>query len=208
MTLEQFFLMIKDPDLDLSRVNRFSIASHEQMKRRDILDLASYEELRAHTRPSVLALKEDLRLQLNDKLTLHFETRKTLIYQIQEILRVEGVTCEKEILEQLTIYNRILGSSQELAATLMIGIEGADERKKQLMNLKGLLDCIFLKLDDQSIVKASSLPCPQQDSFLAPVQFLRFKNNGQKPRAIIVKHPHLNLIMPISKKLVKRMENR
>ena len=53
----------------------------------EIKDLATYERVRAETRKTVIELRKLRRIQLGDRISVVFENRETVLYQIQEILR-------------------------------------------------------------------------------------------------------------------------
>ena len=59
------------------------------VQRSDIVDYQTYGDTREQTRTAALAAKRPRRVHLGEYLTMLFENRETLIYQIQEIMRAE-----------------------------------------------------------------------------------------------------------------------
>ena len=55
----------------------------------DIVGLRRYETIRQDFRRRIIELKQKRRISLGDRLSLVFENRPTVIFQIQEMLRVE-----------------------------------------------------------------------------------------------------------------------
>jgi hypothetical protein len=56
------------------------------------LGLAAYEKGRQDFRRRIIELKQKRRVSLGDRVSLVFENRETVIFQIQEMLRVERIT--------------------------------------------------------------------------------------------------------------------
>ena len=62
-----------------------------QITRDDLMSLEQYAEKRPEFRQQVLAHKKHRQVMLGPNATLYFEDRLTLLYQIQEMLRIEKV---------------------------------------------------------------------------------------------------------------------
>ena len=58
----------------------------------DILGSASYEIVRQDFRRRIIELKKKRRVSIGNKVSLLFENRDTVIFQIQEMLRVERIS--------------------------------------------------------------------------------------------------------------------
>ena len=61
-----------------------------QLSRSDLMSLEDYAEAREGFRRKVIEHKKHRRIQLGDHVTLYFEDRLTIQYQIQEMLRVSA----------------------------------------------------------------------------------------------------------------------
>ena len=97
-----------------------------------------YERQRDSYRQTIIALKRRRRITIGDKVTLVFENRETLRFQIQEMIRVERIVDPQKIQEELDVYNALLPNSGELSATLLIELTDADRMKEWLDLLMGL----------------------------------------------------------------------
>jgi len=93
-----------------------------KLTRADVLDLTAYEKERDARRAAVIALKRHRRLQLGDNLSLLFENRETVLYQVQEMVRTERIVQDERIQDELDAYNPLLPGDGELSATLFIEI--------------------------------------------------------------------------------------
>src|SRR5919112_4676000 len=92
----------------------------------DILGLATYERVRQQYRQKIIALKQKRRISVGDRVSLVFENRETVLFQIQEMLRAERITDVDRIREELVIYNELIPDSGELSATLFLEIENQE----------------------------------------------------------------------------------
>lgn len=108
------------------------------VERHELLELAAYEAVRERLRAEVLAVKQPRRVALGANMSLLFENRDTVRYQVQEMLRVERITGETEIGHELATYNELLAGDGELSATLLIEYAEAAERDVKLRALVGL----------------------------------------------------------------------
>lgn len=104
----------------------------------DIQPLSEYEQERAEFRRRIIALKARRRVAVGDLITLVFENRDTVRFQIQEMVRVEHLYDDEKIREELEIYNGLIPDDGELSATLFIEITEADRIKETLDRLMGI----------------------------------------------------------------------
>jgi Protein of unknown function (DUF3501) len=89
---------------------------------RDIANLHEYELERPDFRSRVIALKGRRRVALGPLMTLVFENRDTVRFQIQEMLRVERIVQPDKVQHEVDVYNELLPRPGEVAATLFIEI--------------------------------------------------------------------------------------
>jgi hypothetical protein len=108
------------------------------VQRSEIVDLAAYEAEREGFRARVIEAKQPRRLALGPNMTLLFENRDTVRYQVQEMLRVERITGEAEIGHELATYNELVPAAGELTATLLVEYPDVAERDRKLRELRGL----------------------------------------------------------------------
>src|SRR5919108_3689177 len=88
----------------------------------DVKDLVEYEKVREAMRARMIELKKDRRIGLGDNLTLLFENRETVLFQIQEMVRTERIVEDEKIREEIEAYRPLLPRPGELSATLFIEI--------------------------------------------------------------------------------------
>jgi len=93
----------------------------------DIVDRDTYAGLRPSYRAAVIDYKRSRRLAVGENITLLFEDRETLHFQIQEMLWVEGIALPEKIQHEIDTYNELLGGPGELGCTLLIEIDDRAE---------------------------------------------------------------------------------
>ena len=67
-----------------------------------------------------------------------FENRDTLLFQIQEMCRVERITDDAKIQDEIDVYGALLPRPGELSATLMIEIADKEQIKPVLDRFMGI----------------------------------------------------------------------
>jgi hypothetical protein len=108
------------------------------LTREDLLPLQEYEQQRESYRARIIALKQRRRLSLGKLISLVFENRDTLRFQIQEMLRAEHIMDSAKVQEELDVYNQLLPREHELSATLLIEITEEATMKEWLDRFMGL----------------------------------------------------------------------
>jgi len=108
------------------------------LTREDVLSIEDYEKQRESFRSRIIVLKQRRRISIGPLLTLVFENRETLRFQIQEMLRVERILDPAKVQDELNVYNALLPTSHELSATLLIEITEEAKMKEWLDRFMGL----------------------------------------------------------------------
>lgn len=86
----------------------------------DVLNFFEYEKVRAEMRGRVIDLKRVRRVPVGQHLSFVFENGDTVLFQIQEMCRVERITADARIQDEIDVYNALLPGPGELSATLFI----------------------------------------------------------------------------------------
>jgi hypothetical protein len=151
------------------------------VERNEIVDYVTYEERREAFRADILKAKAPRRVHVGEHLTLLFENRLTVQYQIQEMIRTERIVKEADIVHEINTYNELLGAEGELGCTLLIEIDDANIRAEKLKAWVNLPDNIYLKLEDGEKVFAQIDERQREEGKLSSVQFLKFDTKGRVP---------------------------
>jgi hypothetical protein len=146
--------------------------------RKEIVPLEEYAGLRAKYRDAVIAYKRDRRMALGDRVTLLFEDRETLRFQVQEMLWIERIAEPDRIQNELDVYNELMPGKGELSATLFIEITDMPEIRPELDRLIGLDERVALVLgsdDEEDRVSARFDETQLQEDRISAVHYLRFR---------------------------------
>lgn len=143
----------------------------------DLLPLEQYARERAAFRTRVLAHKRDRKIRIGEHVTLLFEDRLTIQYQIQEMLRAEKIFEAEGIAEELDSYNPLIPDGGNLKCTMLIEYDDVEVRKRELLRLRNIEHEVQLLVGDRAPIKAvadEDLP-RSNDEKTAAVHFLRFE---------------------------------
>lgn len=149
----------------------------EKLARADLLSLEAYAQQRSEFRARVLAHKKQRTLHLGEHLSLIFEDRLTVQYQVQEMLRIERIFEAAGIQEELDAYNPLIPDGHNLKATLMIEFPDEAQRRAELVRLRRIEHAVELSVHGHATVVAIADEDMQRsnDDKTAAVHFLRFE---------------------------------
>jgi len=149
----------------------------QKIKREDLYSLEKYAELREDMRAEMMAHKKNRRLAIGPNLTLYFEDRATIQYQIQEMLRIEKIFEAEGIDEELVTYNPLIPNGSNLKATMMVEFSDPDVRARELAKMLNIEKQIWITVDGHAPVH----PIADEDldrtteEKTSAVHFLRFE---------------------------------
>lgn len=148
-----------------------------KLSRADLMSLEEYAERRASFRAEVMEHKKTRQVSLSPHARLYFEDIKTIQYQIQEMLRIEKVFEAAGIQEELDAYNPLIPDGTNWKATFMLEYEDVEERHKQLGQLIGVEDKVWVRVEGFDKVYAiADEDLPREDEQkTSSVHFLRFE---------------------------------
>jgi Protein of unknown function (DUF3501) len=167
--------------------------------RSEIVDYVTYEETREAFRARVMEAKRPRRVHVGPYLTLLFENRLTMRYQIQEMMRAEHIVREADIRHEIETYNELLGGEGELGTTLLVEIDDRLVRDVKLAEWTELPERIVLVLDDGREVRARVDARQRDAKRLSAVQYLTFPVGGRVPVAVRVDLPGLQHIVELTR---------
>ncbi|MGB5367460.1 MAG: DUF3501 family protein [Polyangiales bacterium] len=159
--------------------------------RSEVLDYVSYGEQREQIRASALHAKSVRRILVGEYLTLLFENRETVRYQVQEMMRIERIVKETDIQHELDTYNELIHPKGTVGCTLMVGIDDEADRDVKLKAWLGLNEHIYAKLADGTLVRPNWDPRQVGEDRLSSVQYLSFDIGEEPPIAIGIGMPRI-----------------
>ncbi|HTH67547.1 MAG TPA: DUF3501 family protein [Rhodanobacter sp.] len=149
----------------------------QKLTRADLLSLEAYAQQRGEFRTRVMAHKKQRTVHLGEHLTLIFEDRLSIQYQVQEMLRIERIFEAGGIQDELDAYNPLVPDGSNLKATMLIEYADVEQRKRELVRLRHIEHAIALNVHGHAAVTAIADEDMERsnDEKTAAVHFLRFE---------------------------------
>lgn len=168
----------------------------------DVIGLDAYDALRGAYRDAIIAHKRERRLPIGEHVTLLFEDRETLCFQVQEMLWVERIADPDKIQHELDVYNELMPGEGELSATLFVEITDAERIRPELDRLLGIDEHVSLELGPEGAcdsIRAHFDPKQMEEDRISAVQYIRFALDPTQvrrfcdpegPARVCVDHPN------------------
>ena len=152
----------------------------------DLYTLEAYEQHRSEFRARVMEHKQHRRLPLGGNVTLIFEDRLTMQYQVQEMLRTEKIFTEAGICDELDTYNPLIPDGSNWKATMMIEYPDPAERRIALERLIGIENRVWAAVDGAQRVFAIADEDMDRstDVKTSSIHFLRFELSAEAVQAL------------------------
>jgi hypothetical protein len=143
----------------------------------DIADLRAYERERDAFRARIIDLKKRRRVAVGPFVTLVFENRDTIRFQIQEMARAEKILTDDGIQAELDVYNPLIPEAGSLSSTLFIELTSKDDLMQWLPKLVGVERAVELRIDDDVVHARPDAEHERQltrDTITASVHYVHF----------------------------------
>ena len=170
------------------------------LTRQDLFSLEEYAEKRSGIRSDTIQIKKLREVNLGEHVRMLFENKKTVQFQIQEMLRIEKIFEAEGIQEELDVYNSLVPEGSNLKATMMIEYTNVEERTVALSKLIGVERSIYFQVGNHDKVFAICNEDMDRETEVktSAVHFMRFefdqgmvKEFGSGvPVKVGVSHPH------------------
>jgi len=169
----------------------------------DISDLRAYERERPQLRSRIIELRRRRRVSVGPIISLAFENRETVRYQIQEMVRAERMLTDAQVQAELDAYNPLIPDPGELSATLFVELRSEDELREWLPKLIGIEQSVELRIggNNPDVVRcipeeAHAAQLTRED-VTASVHYVRFRLSdaqverfAREPVTLAVVHPN------------------
>lgn len=145
----------------------------------DIDDIRAYERVRDSFRAEMIELRHRRRVDIGTIVSLAFENRATIKFQIQEMVRAEKITTDEGVKEELNTYNPLIPELGQLCATLFIELTSDESMRGWLPKLVGIEQSVVLRLPDRDQVRCAVDPAHAaqltRDNITAAVHYITFE---------------------------------
>lgn len=169
----------------------------------EISDLRAYEREREDFRREVIALKKLRRVSVGPVVTVVFENRVTMRFQIQEMARAERMMTDTALEEELRAYNPLIPEPGELSLTVFLELTSDEQLREWLPKLVGIERSFVLRIGEgpeailvPSRVEEGHASQLTRDEITASVHYVHFSLEGQarhrfsrEPVTLVIDHP-------------------
>ena len=170
------------------------------LTRQDLFSLEEYAEKRSAIRSDTIQIKKLREVNLGEHVRMLFENKKTVQFQIQEMLRIEKIFEADGIQEELDVYNSLVPEGSNLKATMMIEYTNVEERTVALSKLIGVERSIYFQVGNHDKVFAICNEDMDRETEVktSAVHFMRFEFDQGMVKELVsgvpvkvgVSHPH------------------
>jgi hypothetical protein len=149
----------------------------QKLSAADLMSLEQYARERPSLRVRMIEHRRRRQLRIGDNCSWSFEDRRTVQYQIQEMLRAERIFEPAGIAEELEVYNTLVPDGANLKATLLIEFPDPIERAQRLGELRGFERRCWMRVEafEPVFAIADEDLERENDSKTSAVHFLRFE---------------------------------
>ena len=185
----------------------------------DIADARAYERERDAFREHVKALKRKRRIEVGPFVSVVFENRDTIRFQIQEMARVEKILTDEGIQTEIDIYNPLIPEPGHLCATLFLELTSDGDLRLWLPELVGIERSVELRLGEGE--GALVVPCIPEaaheaqltsEEITASVHYITFELTPSEveacaagPVVLAVNHPRYSYDVPLGEATVAEL---
>ena len=186
--------------------------------RQDIVPLPTYRKGRDEYISKMIQYKKSRRVKLGQDISVLFENRNTVLFQIQELVNSEDLDDPKEIDEYIEIYSPMLPGEDELSATLFIESDKQERLTEVLGQLRGIERHLYLQVGDEKVQAVFEEEHDDRE-FTTSVHYLKFPltatakayiANASAEHAqlkLVLDHPNLQAEAPLSADHVSSFQN-
>jgi sulfur transfer complex TusBCD TusB component (DsrH family) len=166
----------------------------------DIDDIRAYERVRDRHRAEMIELRNRRRVGVGTIVSLAFENRDTIRFQVLEMARVEGIATDQGVQAELDAYNPLIPEAGQLCATLFIELTTGEAIREWLPKLVGIEKSVVLHLPNGDVVRsavdARHAAQLSRDDVTAAVHYITFELSPDQCAAfdngviLAIDHPH------------------
>ena len=162
----------------------------------DLMNIIEYEKVRNDYRSELMDYKKKRRISLGPNITITFENRKTMKFQIQEMMRAERMVHDNQIQEEIDVYNSLLPLVNGLSATLFIEVTDEVQIRPVLNQFIGLTEgkAVYFEIEDQKVY-AQFETGREESNKISSVHYIQFNFNATAKAAFLENPESVKLII-------------
>lgn len=176
---------------------------------KDIISLDAYERQRQEMRRRIIALKAIRRVRIGPRVSIVFENRDTMRFQVQEMCRIEHIEDPDLVQQEIECYNDLLPEGLAVGATLLIELVQEDDMPVLLKELSGIEEAVWMSFNGYQI-KAEAEAGRSTEEKTSSVHYLTWRFDAGSRDALAkfpkvaleIRHPHYAHELTLDKKTV------
>lgn len=185
-----------------------------KLELKDLYTSEQYEEIRPEFRQRMMEVKKPRRIAVGPLFNFLFENEDTMKYQIQEMVRIEGIREPEAIRHEIDTYNEMIPDRNEIKASLLIEIDDPSARAFKLKELVGVQDKVSLLIAKDYQVHAEFDDRQVTDGKISSVHYLTFTLSEEAADALLataevellVNHPAYSYQTSLSEEQVNALK--
>lgn len=112
-----------------------------------LLSLEAYARERKTLRAAIIPHRKLRTLHLGENLSLQFEDERTILYQIQEMLRIEKIFEPQGIQDEIDAYAPLIPDGGNWKATMLLEYPDVEQRRRALASLVGIEERMYVDVE-------------------------------------------------------------
>ena len=162
----------------------------------DLMNIIEYEKVRNDYRSELMDYKKKRRISLGPNITITFENRKTMKFQIQEMMRAERMVHDNQIQEEIDVYNSLLPLVNGLSATLFIEVTDETQIRPVLSQFIGLTEgeAVYFEIEDEKVYAEFEIG-REESNKISSVHYIQFNFNATAKAAFLDNPQSVKLII-------------
>ena len=117
----------------------------------DVRGIGEYEGVRNDMRRRAVAVRRLRRVEVGERVVMTFENLDTILFQLHETVRDEGITGPEAIAAECETYAALLPSDTELSATMSIAVPPGNAAA-ELRRLAGICEVTALVIGAHEVL--------------------------------------------------------
>jgi hypothetical protein len=152
----------------------------------DVMSSETYARERKGQHADVRAHREQRTVQVGPNVVLRFEDAVTVRYQLQEALRMEGISDDMAVHAEIDAYAALIPDGTNFKATFELGFADAQERRARTAGLIGIEARVWVQAEGlaRSFAVAEASQERAEANRIPAVRYLRFELDRPRVRAL------------------------
>ncbi len=157
-----------------------------KLTKTDLIPYEQYTHLYEKFLKEVIEEKKVRRVSISDIVSGLFESKLTVLFQIQEMIRAESITNEGYLNEMLEVYNDLLPEQNEISMTLFVEIPNQEELRTFNKTIVGIENTVALVFGNEVVTSYEPGDAEEEnENYTQSIHYLHFPFNEDQKAAFL-----------------------